>query len=153
MGLLSKDALLSASDLTEKEVELPSIGGSVRVRSLPAAYSNQATSEALKLVTGARGEQIATVDTSKLEILQVLHGLVEPKLGSIAEAERFAQQCGPAFKEVVRVIDEISGVDKEAIEQAAATFRPGVGDTPGPDMGDAAPNGSGGPVVHSGIGA
>jgi hypothetical protein len=121
----SKDALLGASDLTERDVELRSISMTVKVRSLPAAYSNQASSEALKLITGPGGEQQATVDTAKLEILQVLHGLVEPKLNSIEEAERFAQRCGPAFKEVVRVIDEISGVDKEAIERANATFPAG----------------------------
>lgn len=153
MALLSKEALLGASDLAEREVELPSIGGSVKVRALPAAYSNEATSQALKLVTGARGEQIATVDTAKLEILQVLHGLVEPRLGSLQEAEQFAQRCGPAFKAVVSAIDELSGVDKEAIEQASATFRPGVASAPGSDVGDAASNGSSGPVVHSGTGA
>jgi hypothetical protein len=122
MGRLSKDALLGATDLIEREVELPSIGGSVKVRSLPAAYSNKASSEALELKTTGRGDQIATVNTEKLEELQVLHGLVEPKLNSIEEARVFSQRCGPAFKEVIRVIDEISGVDKEAIEKATATF-------------------------------
>ena len=125
MALLTKDALLGASDLREREVELPSIGGSVRVRGLGAAYSNQATSEALKLITGARGEQTATVDTAKLEILQVLHGLVDPKLDSFEEAERFMQQCGPAARAIVNMIDELSGVDKEAIEKTNATFQTG----------------------------
>jgi hypothetical protein len=122
VAILTRDALLQASDLEEREVELPSIGGSVKVRSLPAAYSNQAHSEALEMKTTARGEQIATVNTAKLEALQALHGLVEPKLSSLAEAETFAKNCGPAFKRVIEVIDEISGVDKEAIEQANARF-------------------------------
>lgn len=121
---LTRDALLSANDLIEKEVDLPSIGGKVKVRSLPAAYSNQATSEALEMKTVGR-EQIATVNTAKLEVLQVLHALVEPKLNSVQDAETFATNCGPAFKEVVRVIDEISGVDKEALEKAEARFPAG----------------------------
>ena len=123
MAYLEKNALLEASDLIERDVDLPSIGGSVRVRSLPAAYSNQASSEALEMVSGPRGEQTARVNTAKLETLQVLNGLVEPKLNSIAEAETFAKNCGPAFKEVIRVIDEISGVDKAALEQAEARFQ------------------------------
>ena len=143
MGLLTKDALLGASDLVEREVQLPSIGGSVRVRSLPAAYSNQATSEALELITGRRGEQTARVNTAKLEILQVLHGLVEPKLNSIEEAEVFAQRCGPAFMEVVRVIDEISGVNKEAIEKTTATFHPGGSESTNGGEAAAAAAGSG----------
>lgn len=122
MAILTREALLGASDLTEREVDLPSIGGSVRVRSLPAAYSNQAMSEALELKQGPRNEQTATINTAKLEILQVLYGLVEPKLNSLIEAEQFAKQCGQAFKDVVRAIDELSGLDKEAIEQTQATF-------------------------------
>ena len=121
MAYASREALLGASDLTEADVELPSVGLTVKVRSLSAAYSNQASSEALELKTEGR-QQIATVNTAKLEALQALHGLVEPKLNSLAEAEQFAKNCGPAFKEVIRVIVEISGVDKEAIDKANATF-------------------------------
>jgi hypothetical protein len=125
MGMLTKEALLGASDLVEREVDLPSIGGKVRVRSLPAAYSNKAISEALEMVQDARGRQTSRINTERLETLQVQYGLTEPRLNSFEEASTFAQRCGPAFKEVVRVIDEISGVDKEAIEKAAETFPDG----------------------------
>ena len=153
MGYIDKGALLGASDLREQDVELPSIGATVRVRGLPAAYSNQAQSEALELVTGARGEQTAHVNTEKLESLQVLHGLVEPKLSSIEEARTFAQNCGPAFREVVRVIDELSGLDKEAIEKTNATF-PGSGpDASGPVVGNGSAAGSDGPDLPVSVGA
>jgi hypothetical protein len=121
---LSKDALLGASDLVERDVNLPSIGGTVRVRSLPAAYSNQAQSEALEMVT-IRGEQTARVNVAKLEALQVLHGLIDPKLDSIQEAQALAQKLGPSWRRIVTAIDEISGVDKEAIERTNALFQPG----------------------------
>jgi hypothetical protein len=141
MEYASRDALLGASDIIERDVELPSLGLSVRVRSLPAAYSNQATSEALEMITGPRGEQTAHVNTGKLEALQVLHGLVEPKLGSIDDAYTLAQRTGPAWRKIVEAIDAISGIDKEAIEKANATFQPGgPGDT-GQVVGDA--NGAG----------
>jgi len=143
MSRLSKDALLSASDLVEREVELDTIGGSVLVRSLPAAYSNQAMSEALEVATGARGQQTARVNTGKLEMLQVMHGMIDPKLNSLDEVLVFAQKCGAAWRKVVDTIDEISGVNKEAMEQTAATFQPGGPGTPGHDLGNGASRGEG----------
>lgn len=142
MALLTKNALLEASDLVEREVELPTIGGSVKVRSLPAAYSNEASSKALKLVTDNRGQQSATIDTAELELLQVFHGVIEPKFNSVEEVKVFATKCGPAFKEVVRHIDEISGVDKDEIEAANARFQSGSGSTNGEVVESAASNGS-----------
>jgi hypothetical protein len=113
-------------DLKTAEVEdVPVPGQSVLVRGLPAAYSNQASSEALVMKQQARGDQIATVDTAKLEILQFAHGCVEPEF-SVEEATAVAEKYGPAFKRVVEKIDELSGVDKEAIETARARF-PGGG--------------------------
>jgi hypothetical protein len=156
MGLLSREGLLGASDLREEEVELPSIGGSVRVRSLPAAYSNQAMSEALEVSTDQRGRQTATVNTAKLEALQVLHGLVEPKLNSIEDAYTFAQQTGVAWRLVVNKIDEISGVDKATIEKTNATFRSGASgeERPFVENGNSAVQGSDGSdlSVRSGVG-
>ena len=142
---ISKDALLGASDLIEREVELPSLGGSVRVRSLPAAYSNQAMSEALEVVTGRRGEQTAKVNTAKLEALQVLHGLVDPKLDTIEEVEAFSQKNGRAWRKIVETIDEISGIDKASIEKTNATFQSGGEASGGAVVGDGARAGSGRP--------
>jgi hypothetical protein len=147
MALLSRESLLGASDLTEREVELPSIGGSVRVRSLPAAYSNQAQSEALELVSLPRGGQTAHINTAKLEALQVLHALVEPKLNSLQDAITFSQRCGPAWRTLVEVIDEISGIDKEAIEKTNATFRAGAPGESGGAGEDAVAGGNGRPDV------
>lgn len=147
MALLSREALLGASDLIEREVELPTLGGSVRVRSLPAAYSNQAQSEALEMVTDARGRQTATVNTVKLEALQVLHGLVEPKLNTIDDAYALSQRVGPAWRKIVGAIDEISGIDKEAIERANATFRTGGPGEPGQVVGNGTPDRSGEPDI------
>ena len=147
MARLSKDALLKASDLRTKEIELETIGGSVVVQGLSAAYSNQASSEALEMKTTARGDQIASVNTAKLETIQVLHGLVEPKPDTIEEAEQFMQNCGPAAKAIVEAIDELSGLDKEAITEASARFQ-GSGEVEsGPVVGDGASAGSSGPAV------
>jgi hypothetical protein len=129
----TKDAWLKGpGDLREADVEdVPVEGSSVRVRGLPAAYSNQAQSEALELRTGNRGQQSATVNTARLEILQFAHGVIEPEF-SVEEAEQVAQSYGPAFKKVIAKIDDLSGVDKEAIKDTKARF---------PDSGEGASNG------------
>jgi hypothetical protein len=135
----TKDAWLHGpSDLREEDVEnVPIDGMTVRVRGLPAAYSNQATSEALELITGARGEQTAHINTEKLEVLQFAHGCVEPTF-TVDEARLVAQKYGPAFRKVIAKIDELSGVDKEAIEKTNATFQPGGSDEAGPVVGHGA---------------
>jgi hypothetical protein len=138
-----KDAWLSGKgDLKEADVtDVPVKGQSVRVRGLPAAYSNQAQSEALEMKTIGR-EQIATINTARLEVLQFAHGVIEPEF-TVTEAEQVAQSFGPAFRKVIAKIDELSGVDKEAIEDASARFpRSGEGtEQRGKAGADAAPGG------------
>ena len=113
------------SDLREAEVEdVPVPGQTVRVRGLPASYSNQASSEALRLITDRHGDQTATVDTAVMEVLQFHHGVIDPKF-SLEEAQKIAERFGPAFKKVIATIDDLSGVDKEAIEKAADKFPAG----------------------------
>jgi hypothetical protein len=136
----NKDAWLNGpSDLAEADVhDVPVKGQSVRVRGLPAAYSNQATSEALELITGPRGEQTAHVNTEKLEVLQFAHGVIDPVF-TVDEARQVAQKFGPAFRKVVEKIDELSGVDKEAIEKTNAAFQSGGSGEAGEDLDLAAP--------------
>lgn len=138
----TKDALLKASDLTERDVELPLVNMTVKVRALPAAYSNQAASEALVSKQIGR-DQITTVDKAKMEAIQALHGLVEPKLETIKEAEQMAMNLGPSWARIIEVIDEISGVDKEAVEKAQARFQDSGKGEAGVALGDAGANGEG----------
>lgn len=127
MAISTKDAWLNGpGDLQTATVEdVPVKGSSVKVRGLPAAFSARASSEALKMITGPRGEQTATVDTAKMSVLQFAHGCVEPSF-SEAEALKVAEKFGPAFNKVVAEIDRLSGVDKEAIEDANDRFQTGV---------------------------
>jgi hypothetical protein len=153
MGRSSKSAWLEGpGDLKEADVEdVPTKGESVRVRGLPAQYSNQASSEALELKTIGR-DQIATVNTARLEVLQFAHGCVEPQF-TVEEAQKVSERFGPAFKKVIAKIDELSGVDKEAINEANARFPSGGASENGTDVGDADSTGSSGPSVPSRTGA
>lgn len=122
----TKDAWLNGpGDLTEATVEdVPVPGVSVKVRGLPAAYSNEAQSKALELKTGARGEQTATINTAKLEVLQFTHGVVEPTFTE-PEAQLIAQKYAHAWRKVINKIDELSAIDKEAIQRANEAFQVG----------------------------
>lgn len=156
MAISTKEAWLTGpTDLQEAVVEdAPVKGDSIRVRGLPAAFSNQASSEALKMITGARGEQTAMVDTMRMSVLQFAHGCVEPTF-TVEEAQKVAERFGLAFNRVVAKIDELSGVDKEAIEEANARFQTGV-EGPGhagPAKPDATAANGGGSAVRSGAGA
>lgn len=155
MGRSSKSAWLDGpGDLKEADVEdVPVAGQSVRVRGLPAAYSNQASSEALELKT-VGSQQIATVNTARLEVLQFAHGCIDPEFTE-AEAQTIAEKFGPAFKKVIAEIDRLSGVDKEAVEAANARFPAGG---TGPDRegqagNNGAPSGSGESPVPARVGA
>ena len=150
---ISKEALLGASDLVERDVELPSIGGSVRVRSLPAAYSNQAISESLEVTTGKRGEQTSKVNSAKLEALQVLHGLVDPKLDTVEEAQAMALRLGPAWRKIVEAINEISGINQEDVKKAETMFQPGGTAEGRPSVGNGTAAGDGRPDIPVRAGA
>jgi hypothetical protein len=149
----SKSAWLEGpGDLAEAVVEdVPVKGQSVKVRGLPAAYSNQASSEALELKQVGPA-QIATVNTAKLEVLQFQHGVIDPEF-TRDEAEQVSKRFGPAFKKVIAKIDELSGVDKEAINEANARFPSSGASENGTDVGDADSTGSSGPSVPSRAGA
>ena len=77
MGSTIQDWLDGPSDLKEATVEdVPVPGKSVKVRALPAKFSAQVSGQ--MKVTTERGEQVATVDVPKMELLQFLHGVDRP---------------------------------------------------------------------------
>lgn len=117
----TKDAWLGGSgDLREADVEdVPVKGSKVRVRALPARYSADVQSQ-LKLETQGR-EQVARIDVASMEVLQFAHGVIDPKF-SEEEARQIAEKYGPAFRKVIEKIDELSGIDKEAIAETEQRF-------------------------------
>lgn len=124
------DWLESEGDLREADVDdVPVKGKSVRVRALPGAYSNRATSEATEMVQTAEAGQTFKVNVEKLEVLKFSYGCVDPKF-SPEEAQVVAEKFGPAFNKVVTKIDQLSGTDAAAVEAATARF-PSVGTSEG----------------------
>lgn len=125
MGRSTIDAWLNGpGDLREADVEdVPVEGMTVRVRGLAAGYSNEAQSEATELKQVGQA-QIVTINAARLEVLQFAHGVIDPQF-TVDQAEAISQKYGPAFRKVIAKIDELSGLDKEAIVEAEARFPSG----------------------------
>jgi hypothetical protein len=135
----SKESWLKvgAGDLKEAVVQdVPVKGESVKVRGLPAAYSRQASSEAVR-TEFVGNQQVSRFDMGRLEVLQFVHGVIDPQF-TLGEAEQIAKTHGPAWQKVIDKIDELSGLDKEAIAAAEERFPAGGGSQNGPPVDDAA---------------
>lgn len=142
MSRSTKDAWLQGpGDLVEADVEdVPVQGQSVRVRGLSARYSAEVQGQ-LKLVSEGR-EQIAKIDVPTMELLQFVHGVIDPVF-TRDEAQQIQTKFGPAFRKVVAKIDELSGIDKESIERTEARFPAGRASEERSDVGNgASPGGS-----------
>jgi uncharacterized protein (DUF1684 family) len=151
MERASKSSWLDGpGDLETAEVEdVPVPGQSVLVRGLPAVYSAEIQS---KLTLETRGrQQVATVDIPTMERLQFLHGVVEPAF-TPDEALVVQAKYGPAFQKVIAKIDELSGINKEAVAETEARFQDG-GDGSEGRSNDAVASGNGQPGVPARAGA
>lgn len=152
MARSTKESWLTGpGDLKEDDVQdVPVPGESVRVRGLSARYSAEVQGK-LKLTQEGR-EQVAKIDVPEMELTQFVHGVIDPVFTE-AEARQVQEKFGPAFRKVIAKIDELSGIDKEAIEATEQRFPAGGTSPEGPALGDGAPNGSAGPDLHVRAGA
>lgn len=146
----TKEAWLTGpGDLETREVpDVPGKGQSVTVQALAGNYSRQAISEAIEYKETPKGDRIATINTTRLDVLKFAYGCVEPTF-SVPEAEIVSKKWGPAFDRVVDVINELSNLDEEALEAAEARFPSERAGQNGTDLGDAAPARSGRPNVST----
>lgn len=149
MARSTKEAWLDGpGDLKEADVEdVPVEGQTVRVRGLSAAFSSEAQSAALEQVQQG-AQTISRVNAAKMEAVQFHHGCIDPQF-TLKEAHQVARKYGPAFKKVIAKIDELSGVDKEAITEAEERFpASGSGEESEPAVANANGAGNGEPAVR-----
>lgn len=139
MSRLTKEALLSGSDLREKEVEIEGIG-TVLIRSAPASTSVRSMSEAVE-VKGDGRDQVAKINMTERAAILLHECLVDPKLDSIAEAHQVLDAYAAAG-EIVDAIEDLSNIDQEAVEEAEARFPAGEAADDGDDGGQAEVSGA-----------
>jgi hypothetical protein len=101
-------------DLEEKDVE--AFGGKVRVRALSAHAAARVHQGNVKVVRGNPTVDIAAVQIAKFEF-----GVIQPKF-THDQVVRLHRTSGPSFTEVVKVIDEISGMTEEEEAAVEADF-------------------------------
>jgi hypothetical protein len=85
-------------------------------------------------------------------MLQFVHGVIDPVFNE-SEARQIQSKYGPAFRKVVAKIDELSGIDKDAIEETETRFPVGGAGEARSDVGNGVASGSAGPDLHARVGA
>lgn len=139
----ARDAWAKSSVKT-KELDVPELGATVRIRELPAAYS--ADLSKYVRVKNEDGAQFLDVDEPTLQRLQLLHGVVDEDLSPIWDTEEevteVVQRHGSAVKRVVAEIVELTEFDPDAVEAEEARF-PGGSPSETPEPQGSTPAGDG----------
>ncbi|NOZ27960.1 MAG: hypothetical protein GXP39_07910 [Chloroflexi bacterium] len=110
--ILSVEQVLEAPDLEERVIEVPEWGGAVRIRSF-----SKATQQELRKKATVKGE----IDGDRLEMLMFIHGVVDPAFTE-EHYELLRKKSAGAIDRVLRAILELSGLTREAVEEAKRSF-------------------------------
>ena len=135
MAHVTKDAW-GRSSLRTDEVEVPELGGSVRIRELPADVA--ADLQGLIDVVQVGREQRAKVSVGEMERRQFAYGVIDDSdepMFTLEEVGDLQHKHGKAFRTVVDAIDKLSGLDKQSIQEAEARFPGGGTGANGSDVG------------------
>lgn len=114
---LTLDAILAAPDCPEKVVPVPAWGGLVKVKGITKAKQKELNKAATVMVPGADGKAEKKVDEEKLDLLLLAAGLVAPAI-TFEQAAQFAEKSAGAVDTVLKAILTLSGMTKEAVEEA-----------------------------------
>ena len=112
--ILSVEDILAATQLEERTVEIPELGGSVKIR----AFSKGEQQYVRRLATDRKTGKI---DTDKLELMILIRGVTEPQF-TPESVERLKLVQASVLDRIISAISEISGMNDEAVEAAEATF-------------------------------
>ena len=119
--ILSFEEIITAPDIQEETVSVPEWGGAVTIRGLSKA-EQQDLRKASTVVTIVGGKEVESVDSYRLELLMLSHGLVEPKITKDQAESLKTKAAGPVDR-VLSAIVKASGMDPEAVKKAEAAFR------------------------------
>lgn len=113
---LTREAVLAAPDIAEKEVEVPEWGGTVLIRTLTKAQQVKLRKEAM--VAGK-------LDEDRLEILIFVHGVVEPQF-TPEDHDALKAKSASAMDRVLLEIYRGSGMSKEEVARIERAFPDGA---------------------------
>lgn len=116
-NLLTRDAILGASDLTTEDVNVPEWGGPVRVRSLTAAQRDKF--EADSMVGNGKNRDLNMVNIrARLVSLTIVGEDNQPIFGA-ADVKALGDKSGRALDRVFEVASRLSGIGESDIEELA----------------------------------
>lgn len=117
MGLLSKDAILAAPDLTHEDVPVPEWGGEVRVRVMTGAERAEFEAGTMVVRNGRREADLRNYQARLVALCAIdEHG---HRLFSEAEVESLGGKSSQALGRVFLVAQRINGLGLAAVEGAA----------------------------------
>ncbi len=123
MKILSKDDILSSSDLRTETVEVPEWGGAVRVRSLTGSERDAFEATLMKIVDGKR---IPDLENLRAKLLAAT--LVDEDGNQIFELTDLAAlgaKSAAALDRVFGVGQRLNGMAPESVEEAIKNSVPG----------------------------
>lgn len=110
--VLTVDQILKAADLEERTVEVPEWRGAVRIKSF-----SKATQQDLR----KRATVKEKIDGDRLEMLMFINGVIEPRFTE-EHYDQLRQKSAGAIDRVLKEILELSGLTREAIDEAKRSF-------------------------------
>lgn len=117
MALLSRDAILSASDIKSEDVSVPEWGGTVRVKGLTAAQRDVFESQVMTM----RGKDV-NVNMAGIRALMASMAIVDDEgkpLFSKADVKALGEKSGAALDRVFEVVTRLSGIGDDDVDELA----------------------------------
>lgn len=112
--ILSVEDILGATQLEERMVEIPELGGSVKIREFDKGRQQW-------IRTQAKDRRTGKLDEGKLELLMFAYGVVEPVF-TVEQVEGLRKVKSAILDRVLKEISAISGLTDEAVEEEAENF-------------------------------
>jgi hypothetical protein len=123
VALLSQDQILAAmdrADIETKDVAVPELGGTVRVREMPGNLRNRLEATYATIRNGGSSKNLDKI-TAQILAVCVIDEHDKPTL-TTAAAERMLQRLPRAAFRIRDAVLEISAVDEDDIEAMAEVF-------------------------------
>lgn len=114
-NLLTRDAILSASDIRSEDVKVPEWGGTVRVKGLTAAQRDQVEAKAVS----ARGSNMQ-LNLVGMRAHMAALAIVDDKDKPIftqADVKALGEKSGAALDRVFEAVTRLSGMSDDDVEE------------------------------------
>lgn len=119
--ILTVDDILAAPDVQENLVEVPEWGGVVKIRSFTKGETQRIRREAT-LKYNTQTQKKGEIDRERLEMLMLIHGVVEPQFGP-EHIEQLRKKAAKPIETILNALLELSGMKEASVDEAEAAFQ------------------------------